>query len=281
MNTKTCNLNFDTNSDVNKHFLALKKGVLCFPEIDYRNNNRALHESNRLRTSIKKIYKILSDAGYHADLLFSLNLNSGSIATEVSGMEDRIIKGVESYISNQDDQLMKRIFHSIQCWGGGEGRSIYVKPKENGNYRKRFEHNFGSGDYYKKFIDIILKENESRKDKLKDLEECTNSIKNWGLSFASKHMNFISKSVQNNKVPRWYVFDSVISMACFGKLTPDWESYVIYCRELENFANQQGVNGDQFERALFNYLQDDPVGQLWGALRCRKTKAGNISRNDD
>ena len=269
MNTKSCNLEFDANSGANKHFLALRKGELCFPDIDYGKNNCVLHDTKRLGTSIKKIYKILSDAGYCSALLSCVDPQSSKIAEQVSGLESAIIKGVAEYHRHQNDELLMRIFHSIQFWGGGEGRSIYVRPKEKGTYSERFKHNFGSGAYYKTLIERILKENESREDKSKDLEQCTDSIKNWGLSFASKHMNFISKEVQPSNVPRWYVFDSIISMACFGEPTPVWKSYVTYCHELENYAKKRGVTGDQFERALFNYLQDDPVGQLWGALRCR------------
>jgi hypothetical protein len=269
MDTKICNLEFNANSDANLHFLALKKGELSFPDIDYGKNNCVLNDTKRLGTSIKKIYTILSDTGYCSALLSCVDPQSSKIAEQVSTLESAIIKGVAEYHRYQNHELLMRIFHSIQFWGGGEGRSIYVRPKEEGTYSGRFRHNFGSGANYKKLIERILKENESREDKLKDLEQCTDSIKNWGLSFASKHMNFISKAVQPCNVPRWYVFDSIISMACFGEPTPVWKSYVIYCHELENHAKKRGVTGDQFERALFNYFQEDPVGQLWGALRCR------------
>ncbi len=268
MDTKICNLEFNVKSDANKHFLALKKGELCFPDINYGKNNCVLNDTPRLHKSIKKINTILSKADYLSALLSRVDPELSDIAKQVLGLETAIIEGVVQYSKEPTDKLMRCIFHSIQFWGGGEGRRIYVRPKKS-TYSETFKHNFGSGDDYKKLIEKILKENESREYKLKDLEKCTDSIGNWGLSFASKHMNFISKAVQSSNVPRWYVFDSIISTACFGEPAPVWKSYATYCQELENQAKKQGVTGDEFERALFNYLQEDPVGQLWGALRCR------------
>jgi hypothetical protein len=269
MNAQIYSLDFNTNSEKNKCFLGLRKGVLAFPDIDYSKNNKELGETKRLRASIRKIHTILSDAGYLSHLLHAVDPASSSIADEIKKLESAIINAVKTCRSCPSDQLTHNIFHSIQYWGGGEGRSIYVKPKERGDYRQRFNHNFGDGSNYKIFIDRILKENESRDRKSDDLGKVADSIENWGLSFASKHMNFVSKAVSGGSVPRWFIFDSIISSGCFGESIPNWKSYVIYCREMEKCAADYSVSADQFERALFNYFQDDPVGQLWGALRCR------------
>lgn len=218
--------------------------IATFPKIEYADQPLI-----RSSTTIRAMRTNIINAGF-GDYIKEVGeewSDSGDINwqnTFLNSLYGYILSLILKWWQEQEnDELLVRIFILIQFWGGNTGRNIFVR---GGGFNKNFHIK-----HYKKAIHNL--------DNPSLAVGHINGIKNFGTSFATKHLHFWSAGT-NNQYP---IFDSVISRLMYGRnVTQNKNRYIQFYHEMHAYASEKGVTCNVIERSLFNWA-DTPQGQEW------------------
>lgn len=221
--------------------------IITFPVLpNYPNQLMLLNDTERLRTSSKRIAAFFRNRNLPVDYVTLFDNEPDNYPQAVQRMEERIADLIENYLSDPNDDDLIIIFHHIQFWGGNSGRNIYVM---NGG----FDNNFNI-ETYKKIIEKTI--NLSQDNFCKDLEEIAQwftSIPQLGISFGTKHLRFWSLNANKNGI-ELPIMDSVIAENMFTPKYARWENYCKYVKLMQEEAKKRKVSVTNLERMLFNHF---------------------------
>lgn len=218
--------------------------------------------------TLQDMFKILWNKGFHADLIKLTGVNNAVLLTNNSFgiIEKKITTLINKYFIARNrgisrDSIIKTIVLGIHLWGGKTGRNLFVM---NGGFNINFNYTL-----YENMICHLENNN------LNNAIDSILSIPEIGVSFATKHLSFWSKSNEINfQVP---VFDSQIALMLYGKtgnLTK--KSFLQYAQiDLPSAVNEIFKNNPilvgnydiiKLERDIFNFSNTN-LGQQWMNLR--------------
>lgn len=163
----------------------------------------------------------------------------------LANLESVIASMINAYLKNQDDELLIKIFVTIQLWGGNAGRGIFIR---NGGLETNY-----SAEIYQGAIELVQKGNYAEANRL------LIQIPYLGTAFSTKHIHFWSDS----KAP---IFDSVMAKIVFGRKTATPGKYLQYIESIGTLSHMKKVNASIIERNLFNWA-NTPEGRLWICMR--------------
>jgi hypothetical protein len=265
---KTAKLHWD--SILNGDLLNLGEGDLCFPDLNWDGPLDVISPSLRLSKSIRGICTNLRGNGFReiantfAEQKTIDNLTNKEISERHLDLGKTIQERIQSIVGRGEysEGEMREVFHLIQLWGGNAARNIYLM---DGGFEKNWS--------YRSYREIAQKclraEPSSFRRTIKELNESSKQINQWGLAFASKHYSFWNGAGAD---PYLTIFDSVLCRGLFGKKTPSLKLYERYLWELIQSTRALGVSIQNVERKLFNYFQSDE-GVIWIAVRMRSSES--------
>jgi hypothetical protein len=218
---------------------------IIFPEFtEYPKESLPIQNSIRLRKSIRGILTIFNTYKITIDTNTFVNPQTIDFGEALQNIENHIKTLILHYSKNQEDEILKEIFHYIHFWGGVTGRGIYVQ-------KGGFEMNFKI-DTYKEIVDkiIVLKQDTLCED-LKEIEKLFISIPYIGVAYGTKHLRFWSINANENKI-ELPILDSIISKNIL--ITPyfAWRHYCSYVIQMQKEAKKSSVSVSALERALYN-----------------------------
>ena len=168
---------------------------------------------------------------------------------DLATLEKKILQEITN-CNVSDDEVMERIFHMIQIWGGKTGRNFYVK-KTNGNFSQIKE-------IYKELINVCINISGLTEKDCKDLAKAAIEYKipNIGVSFITKHIRFWTyRKLGENAYP---IFDSIMAKNYYGKKTSFKETKASfknlpgYWWEMIKDSKRRNLSLMEYERKLFN-----------------------------
>lgn len=100
-------------------------------------------------------------------------------------LEKEIMTSIEEYVNSRNRNLLQRVFHLIQIWGGNSGRYVYVRREFNWQNIE---------PQYKQLVNVCLtlqnNSVESQNQLIEMIQNPQNHIFGLGLSFLTKHIHF-------------------------------------------------------------------------------------------
>ena len=162
----------------------------------------------------------------------------------ISRFEETIKNTVESFYNKRSTISTEDPFHTIQLWGGGEGRYIYVK---GGGFKK----NFNS----KSYIELINSSFNSTSvgNLLNEIIKFNNLNKFINVAFITKHTRFLT--LQNKQFPGLPIYDSVMSKNLMLEKYANIKHLEEYWENMIEISNTKKIQLDVLERILFNYFR--------------------------
>ena len=271
MNTAVLKKDGDNNYYIsathNGNFVEVLRGDLWFPNLNYTTDPEPIG-GPRLSASLRKICTILEGEDLadvasrigtpdERDKMDDLEFTVKFVELEIE-IEAEIGKVIESGKYYEDS--LRYIFHLIQLWGGSEARGIYVK---NGG----FENNWNYETYRyiaSTCVNAVHEQSDNTVECLMHLlaHDYPNRIRQFGLSFASKHFRFWNSFVER---PHLAILDKVVCEGLFGK-APSAALYREYTKKLLEFQAESNIPALDVESKLFEYFQSKE-GKIWIKLR--------------
>jgi hypothetical protein len=174
---------------------------------------------------------------------------------KLSKVEEDLFDKISSFSNIEDisDEELINIFHTIQMWGGWEGRHIFV---QDGGFEKNFDI-----ETYRTLVSRCL---NLEKHRLLDWVntvskwtfECNNGINRFKTSFSTKHVRFwLYNKLKDNTLP---IFDLRIQNG-FNKIQGNSlknnkeEHLEFYWKQMIEKSKKEDITLKQLERLLFNY----------------------------
>lgn len=229
----------------------LKRGDFAVPAFNVAHS-LMLSDSTRLTTSVQAMLTNLKNREFSETVKVFDGVDGKTLPQKMQSFEKIIGNWIKEYCESPSDKMAESIFHLIQLWGGRAGRNVYV---QNGG----FKNNFHSGAY-KKLIEVALKPFDDMACNVRHAELATKNIKNFGISFATKHLRFWNLfGAENGRFP---IYDKRMANGCFGRQDADWRYYCTYISCLESVAREQSVTINDIERYCFSFFDSDD-GAKW------------------
>lgn len=214
--------------------------------------------------TIPQMITNMSNSGFKHIIDFANSKTTNNITSQT--LEKLIKDEIEKYVKaiNKEDELLEKIFHLIQLWGGNAGRMFYFRGRVN----------FVN---YKSFINLILKTNDP-KEIITELRKIINSndSKHINIAFITKHVSLWQRfgTKLTNPLP---IYDSIIAKNVMGVVTfnnrnknwegftnNDWKSLFIYWENMNSAASFLNVSTSQIERQVFNFFRDKNWDRNYG-----------------
>lgn len=212
----------------------------------------------------------MSNNGFKHIIDFVNSKTNNNITAQT--LEKLIKNEIEKYVkaSNNDDNLLKIIFHLIQLWGGNAGRRFYFSGAVI-NFVK-----------YKSLINLVLKTNNPEliiTELKKIINSENNDTKLINIAFITKHISLWQRfgTKLTNPLP---IYDSIIAKNVMGVVTfnkknknwvgftnNDWKSLLIYWENMNSAASNLNMSTSQIERQVFNYFRDKNWDRNYGNLQ--------------
>ena len=162
----------------------------------------------------------------------------------ISRFEETIKKIVESFYKNNLIISPEELFHTIQLWGGGEGRYIYVK---GGGFKENFNP--------KSYVELINSSFNSTNvgNLLNEINKFNNLNKFINVAFITKHTRFLT--LQNKEFSGLPIYDSVMSKNLMSEKYANLKHLEEYWKNMIEISNSKKIQLDVLERILFNYFR--------------------------
>ena len=198
----------------------LSPGEFAIPSLDYKDDLPSL---KRERYTTRALITNLLNNNY-SDILESvlpIDYNDFKDDQLLKHLEFTIIKKINEYNENGQEDILIEIFHSIQIWGGNTARRFYLNNGVEQNFK------------IKSYKDGIVYLKNGQLDKA----ICSfREIKQMNIAFASKHFSFWTRSLQgveNKKSRQLPILDRLINNVCFGRNSqPDYRHYSNYVENI-------------------------------------------------
>lgn len=162
-------------------------------------------------------------------------------------LEILILESIEEYADNKSDDLLLKIFHLIEIWGGYSGRSVYL------DYEEGFDWDNIRGNY-KNIVDVCLNicsfDNETLKKVYHAIKEY--KIAHIGMSFATKHVRFWTyHRLGHNMLP---IYDKKM-VNYYKKKSGGKYNVLNYWKWMRD--NRQDKSLAKMEREIYNDLKNN------------------------
>ena len=226
--------------------------TLIFPDdIDYQQSGYPpLRVDKIVESSVNNFFKPRMDDYFESSELE----NPLQGYKKLSKVEEDLFNKISSFSNIEDisDEELINIFHTIQMWGGWEGRYIFV---QDGGFEKNFDI-----ETYRTLVSRCL---NLEKHRLLDWVntvskwtfECNKGINRFNTSFSTKHVRFwLYKKLKDDTLP---IFDDVIRSGFNNiqgnDLKNNRENLEFYWKQMIEKSKKEGITLNQLERLLFNY----------------------------
>ena len=236
------------DADITRH----ETGKFLLPEPPSRQKTQTLSDGPRLRKSIKGMQTILGNRGLEAIANSLGDADDGGLPTRMEDLAKTIVSRMEVHLrSNQSSQqLIEQLFHWVQLWGGVAGRNIYVR---DGGFSENFRH-----EAYSDFAEAAASKTDL-KERINRMQDASQKIDFWGISFASKHATFWAQAAGASALP---IYDTNIARGCLGYKTAEWRHYQDYVEQLSKHAEERGIEVATLERYAFDFFASEE-GKTW------------------
>jgi hypothetical protein len=235
---------------------ALDRGVFALPAFVNKQLS-PFDDTPRLRRSIKGMQTILRRFGFEAVASIIEQTHDGGLPKRMEDLEQLILKKMRSHVESPADRQLEEIFHLVQFWGGIAGRSIYVQ-----------NHGFGQNFDPEAYQNLALLATDGIASselgaKLSRIMVQANRIKQFGVSFATKHARFWAKAAEALPLP---IYDRVMAQGCLGYSGPQWKQYPEYVEAMAAHAQEAQTDVHVLERNAFAFFGSD-AGRSWIQIR--------------
>ncbi len=196
---------------------------------------KAISAIKTMKTNLeKKGYEDLTKKYFDKDITINC----------ISRFEETIKKIVESFYKNNSIISPEELFHTIQLWGGGEGRYIYVK---GGGFKENF-----NPESYAELINSSFN-STNVENLLNEINKFNNLNKFINVAFITKHTRFLT--LQNKQFSGLPIYDSVMSKNFMLEKYANLKHLEEYWKNMIEISNSKKMQLDVLERILFNYFR--------------------------
>ena len=159
----------------------------------------------------------------------------------MQSLEKEIFRLTETY--NGQDEILERVFHMVQIWGGMTGRHFYVRQ----NY-----HRDNFIEQYRRIAEMCRTIHDSSLESQRRLFDCLmhNRIRYVGVSFMTKHTRFwLVSSCGGDVLP---IYDKFQARRVMGLEQSSWKTLIPYWERMKDIAKIERKSLLLLEREMAN-----------------------------